>query len=258
MRAILGFPLPVFLLMVSIAGADDTKSKKGPKRDPKVLALLKQTADLYKNAKSLHVEVEVDTSTQNGEDKQEFQAKCTYDLERPDRFALRARQVRDKDAGVDCISDGKTLLVHAMRFKQYTESPAPKALADLTEKLAGYRRSNTGFFFPNLLTDDPYDSLVDDVISCSYAGKEKIGDVRAHHVKIVHPEIKWEAWIAVEGKPLVLKMATLVAVDEIRITGVETYRNWKVDGTPEKAAFEISAPANATKVDVLGPPKKGK
>jgi hypothetical protein len=258
MRAICGFLLPALLLAVSMAGADDVKSKQGRKRDPKVLAILKQTADFYKNAKSLHVEVEVETITQNGEDKQEFQAKCTYDLGRPDRFALRARHVKDKDAGLDCISDGKTMLIHALRFKQYTESPAPKTLADLGQKLARFSRANTGFFFPNLLTDDLYESLVDDVISCSYAGKEKIGDDEVHHVKIVHPEIRWEAWIAVEAKPLVLKVATLVAVDEYRATGVETYKNWKVDGTPDKAAFEISAPTNATKVDVLGPPKKDK
>src|SRR5262249_52476948 len=155
-------------------------------------------------------------------------------------------------AGINCISDGNRLLVHAMRLKQYTESDAPPSLASLGEKLAALRRTNTGFLVPNVLTEDPYEALMDDVISCNYGGKENLGEVECHHVKVVHPEIKWELWIAAKGKPFALRATTLVAVDEIRITATETYRNWKLDESPEKAAFTITVPSNATKVDVLG------
>ena len=206
----------------------------------------------------LHVDVAVETTTQNGEDKQEFHTQCNYDLERPNHFALHTRHVKDKEAGLDFVSDGKTLLVHAMRFKQYTESPAPKGFADLGQALAKYNRTNTGFFVPNLLTDDIYESLIEDVISCAYAGKDKLGDVEAHHVKVVHQEIKWEMWIAAEDKPLVLKAVTLVAVDEFRAAGVESYKNWKVDELPAKTAFSITPPPDASKVDVIGPPKPKK
>jgi hypothetical protein len=259
MHAIRWFVLLAALTAVCTAGAQESKSKKGPKRDPKVLELVKQTADLCKNAKTLHVEAVVETKVQNGEDKQEILAQCTYDLERPNRFGLHVRLGKDKDAGgVDCISDGKKLLVHALRLKQYTESAAPASLADLGDKIAALRRSNTGFLVPNLLAEDPYQALMDDVISCAYAGKENVGDVECHHVKVVHPEIRWEFWIAANGKPIVLKAATLIAVDEIRITAEERYGNWKIDEPPNKEAFTIVAPADATKVDELGSPKKSK
>jgi hypothetical protein len=258
MRAICGLLMPVLLLSVLSAGADDASAKKKPKRDPKALELVKQAADLCQNAKSLHVEVNVETNVQNGDEKQDLHYRCVYDLEKPGRFALRTRAVKDKESGLDCMTDGKTLLVHSLRLKQYTESTAPKSLADLPEQLVRFGRSTTGFFVPNLLADDPYESLVEDLITCSYAGKEKIGDVETHHVKAVHPELKWDLWIAAMGKPLVLKAATLVAVDEIRVTATETYRNWKVDEPLDKAAFAITAPANATKVDTLGAPKKSK
>jgi hypothetical protein len=246
------------LLSVAPAGADDAKVKKSPKRDPQALELVKQAAHLCKNAKTLHVEVEVETNVQNGDEKQDLHYRCVYDLERPSRFALRTRNVKDKDSGLDFVSDGKTLLVHSFRLKQYTESAAPSGLADFGDRLSRFGRSPTGFLFPNILTEDPYESLADDLITCSHAGKAKIGEIEAHHVKAVHPEIKWELWIAATGKPLVLKAATLVAVDEIRVTATETYRNWKVDEPLDKAAFAITAPANATKVDALGPPKKSK
>jgi len=256
MRAILGFLIPALLLSLSAAGAQDTKCKKVTKRDPKVLQLVKQAADLCKNAKSLHAEVDVEATIQNGDETQEFQAHCTCDLEQPSRFALRSRQVKNKELGLDYISDGKTLLVHSRRLKQYTQSAAPKRLADLGERLAGLGKPHSGFFIPNLLTEDLYESLMDDIISCTYAGKEKVGDHEAHHVKVVHPEVKWELWIAAEAKPSVLKATSLVAVDEYRATTVETYKNWKFDEAPDQAAFTITPPADATKVDVLGATKR--
>jgi hypothetical protein len=256
MRAIGGFVMLALLLTTAVCGADDAKTKKSPKRDPKALEFIKQAADLCKNAKTLHVEVDVETHVQNGEEKQDIQNRCTYDVERPGRFALRTRHMTDKQSGLDYISDGKTLLVNSMRLKQYTESAAPKGVTEIGERLARFGRSTTGFVLLNILTDDPYESLVDDIISCSYAGKEKVGAGDAHHVKVVHPEIKWELWIASEGKPLVLKATTLVAVDEIRVTATEDYKNWKFDEALDKSVFTITAPAAATKVDALGPPKK--
>jgi hypothetical protein len=258
MYAIRGILLFAALLAVSTAGAENPRTQKTPKRDPKVLALVKQAAELYKNAKSLHVEVDVATNVQNGDDKQEILAHCIYDLEKPNRFALHSRLVKEKDAGIDCISDGKKLLTHALRLKQYTESPAPENLSSLGDKLAPLRRTNTGFLLPNLLTEDPNESLMDDIISCAYAGQEKVREVECHHVKVVHPEIKWEMWIAAKDKPLILKVTTLVAVDEIRVAAAEAYRNWKVDEALDKAVFTITAPADATKVDVLGQQKKSK
>jgi hypothetical protein len=258
MRAFCGFAVLTLLLTLPAIGADDGKVQKGPKRDPKALEFIKQAVVLCTNAKTLHVEVDVETNVQNGEEKQDISNRCTYDLERPDRFALRTRHTKDKESGLDYVSDGKTVLVHSMRLKQYTESQAPKSVTEIGERLARFGRSASGFFVPNLLTEDPYESLVDDILSCSYAGKEKLGAVEAHHVKVVHPEIKWELWIAAERKPLVLKAATLVAVDEIRVTASEIYKNWKLDEPPDRTTFTITAPANATKVDALGAPKKSK
>jgi len=257
MRACLGFVF-VTLVAVSAGVVDEPKSKKTLKRDPKALEVLKQMATLYQSAKTLHVEATIETTIQNGEDRQEMRAQCVYDLERPDHVALHARHVNDKDAGVDFISDGKTQFLHSLRFKQYTEAPAPKKVSEFGQSFARISRANTGFFFPNLLTDDLYESLVEDIHSCAYAGKEKVGDVEAHHVKVVHPEIKWEMWIAATGKPLVLKASTLIDVDEYRAVGVESFKEWKLEEPPAKSAFSIAPPQGATKVDVLGPQKPKK
>jgi hypothetical protein len=257
MRAIFGIML-FGLICLSAAGADDPKPKKAVKRDPKVLEILKQSASLYQKASTLHVDTAIDMEVQNGEEKQEFHTRGSWDLARPDRFALRARPVEGKDAGVDFVSDGKTLLLHSLRFKQYTEAPAPKSLADAVPMMARVHRSNSGFLVPNLLTDDPYESLVEDIISCTYAGREKLGEVEVHHIKVVHPETKWEAWIAADGKPHVQKVLTLVAVDEIRISSVENYKNWKLDETPEKTAFSTTPPPGAVKTDTIGPPRPKK
>jgi hypothetical protein len=257
MRATFGIVF-ITLVAASAGGADDPKSKKAAKRDSKALEILKQMTTLYQNAKTLHVEASIDTTIQNGEDKQEMHAQSVYDLERPDHVALHARHAKDKDAGVDFVSDGKTQFLHSLRFKQYTESPAPKKVSEFGLSFARISRANTGFFFPNLLTDDLYESLVEDIYSCAYAGKQKLGEVEANHIKVVHPELKWEAWIAATGKPHVLKVITLVAVDEYRAEGVESFKEWKLDEPPANSAFSFAPPPSATKVDVLGPQKPKK
>src|SRR5947208_12616467 len=124
MYAIRGLLVLTAVLAVPAAGAEDAKTKKSPKRDPKVLELVKQAADLYKSAKTLHVEVDVETNVQNGEEKQEIRTTCTYDLEKPNRLALRTRPGKGNAADFACICDGKKLLVYAASLKQYTESPA--------------------------------------------------------------------------------------------------------------------------------------
>ena len=250
----------VFVSLVAVCAgfADDAKPKKPVRRDPKALEVLKRMAALYQSAKTLHVEVAIETTIQNGEDKQEMHAQSVFDLERPDHFALHARHAKDKDAGVDFVSNGKTQFLHSLRFKQYIESPAPKQVSEFGQSFARIHRANSGFFFPNLVTDDLYESLVEDIHSCAYAGKEKVGDLEAHHVKVVHPEIKWEMWIATTGKPLVLKVTSLVAVDEYRAAGVETFKDWKLDAPPSNSAFSFAPPPSAAKVSAFGPQKPKK
>jgi hypothetical protein len=94
---------------------------------------------------------------------------------------------------------------------------------------------------------------MDGVNSCSYAGKEKVGDVDAHHLKFSQDAFDWEMWVAVEGKPWIVKMTSSRGNDQGKFSTEELYRNWKLDEKPAKDVFAFTAPKEAKKVDAFQP-----
>jgi clostripain len=223
-------------------GADDGKL------DKKVLDIVKQVSNLHKNARSLHVEAALSWSGGQGK----FDTEVTYDLEQPNRLAMRSRHQHDKDAGLTVVCDGKVLFTYAAKAKHYAQTAAPTDWQEMGAALLRLGRPNTGMLFANVLAADPYEQLMDGVKSCSYAGKDKVGEVEAHHLKFSQDQFDWEMWVAVEGKPLVVKMTrTRPGGDGNKLTVEELYRNWKLDTPPGKAVFSFSPPKDATKVDSL-------
>jgi hypothetical protein len=230
------------------AGADDTKAKE---LDKKVVGLVKQATDLYKAAKSLHVEAAVETHVETADQKRDIKSAAVYDLEKPNLFALVTKVNGDDNAGPNVVCDGKSLFVHAKRLKQYTQEEAPEDLAGVGRVLPPFGHASTGMLFQNLLTEEPYETLMDGVTECSYKGKEKVNETEAHHLAFVQPDMKWELWVAAEGKPLVLKASSTRDLENGKMTTVETYREWKVDGNPAKSVFSFSAPEGVKKVKIF-------
>ncbi len=220
--------------------------------DAKVVTVVKQAAALYKNARSVRAELRAETTVTGGTGDRKIDITAGVEFERPNRFALRAEHADDADAGLELVCDGRNLYAHARRLKQYTESKAPTDLAGVGRALVRFGHANTGMLFQNVLAEDPDDQLLDGVTSCSYVGREKVGDAVAHHLKLHQPDLDWEAWVAAEGKPFVLKVVTSAAGDGAKMVTVETYQNWKVDYGPDKAAFQFDPPPNARKVKSIG------
>jgi hypothetical protein len=256
MRKVLVLPLLALTLVVLRAGADDAKQANN--LDKKVLDLVKQAADVYRNAKSLHVEAEVNTQIEDGEQKRQIKSDAVYDMEKPNLFSLKTRLNGDVNAGPDITSDGKKLFIHAKRLKQYTEDDAPEELSAMGRVIPQFGHPTTGMLFQNLLTDDPYETLMDGVTSCSYAGKEKVDDKEAHHLKFEQPGLNWELWVAAEGKPLVLKAASAQTTENGKANTVETYKNWKLDSSPAKETFSFATPEGSKKVKVIQRQNDGK
>jgi outer membrane protein assembly factor BamB len=220
--------------------------------DPRAVEVVKRAATLFKNARSIHADAELLT-TVSGPQEQKIEITAAVDAKRPNFFALRSRHKKDDNAGLELVSDGRTLYMHGRRVKQYTESKAPADLDGVGKSMVRLGHAATGMLFQNVLAEDPAEMLLDGVASCEYAGHDKIGGMEAHHVKLKQPDLDWEVWIAAEGKPYVLKVVTNVAQDSVKMVTVETYRNWKLDSDPDDAAFKFVPPAGAAKVKALGP-----
>jgi hypothetical protein len=109
---------------------------------------------------------------------------------------------------------------------------------------------NAGILFRNLLSDDPSETLMTGVLSCAYAGIERIDDRAAHYLKFSQADFNWELWVAEEGPPVVLKMRSVFAGDRGTVF-VESYRQWEIDGRFPEGSFKFEVPQRSKKVDRL-------
>src|SRR5262245_27383922 len=110
-------------LVPALAAARAGEAKRGPQEgmDKKALDVLKEAGALYKDAKSMHADAEIATMATDGEKKREAKVTATVDFARPNKFALRGRGKDDKDAGVEVVTDGKTIFAFLRRLNEYTE-----------------------------------------------------------------------------------------------------------------------------------------
>jgi hypothetical protein len=244
------FILPALTLVAAalLARADDAKKSD---MDPKALDILKKASAVFKDMKSMHVEASIVADISTEDVKKQTKTEAVYDMEAPNRFAFRTKIDGKADAGTDIVCDGKKMFTYAKGAKQYTEEEAVKSLADIGGSLQQAGMPNTGLLFANVLTEDPYDSLMMGVTEASYAGTEKVNGTEAHHLKFVQPGLKWELWIATTGKPLVLKGLSVLESDNGKAKVVETYQNYKVDGEPAKDAFNFKPDGESKKVNTI-------
>jgi hypothetical protein len=234
-------------------GGDDKKEQTA--LDPKVIEIVKQVGAIYKDAKSIHGDLSL-AVTNDGEKKAEIKTTGTYDIEKPNRLALRTKS-EDGKAGIEYITDGKQVNILRRRLNQYMSDEAPASLSDVSQALQMQGYPNTGILFQNVLTDDPAGALMDGVNSCSYAGTEKVGDTNAHHLKFMQDAFNWEMWVPTEGKPLVLKIVTTRDTDNGKMIVEEKYSNWKIDSPAGKEVFSF-APNGAKKVEQFDSGESGK
>ena len=219
------------------------------KLDKKVVELCKKVGDLYKNAKTLHTEAAIVTKIDNNGQKREMNVTAVYEIERPNRLSLKTQVSGDGKKGPDVICDGKKLTVYRKAIQQYVQEDAPKDVSGLGSKVLPIGPATTGILVPNILNDDPADSLLQGVNSCSYVGLDKVDGTPAHHMKFSQDQFDWEMWVASEGKPFVLRMSQSADGGNGKATSTETYKNSTVDVPVGKDAFTFSPPKDASKVD---------
>lgn len=219
------------------------------KLDKKAVELCKKVGDFYKNAKTFHTEGTFVSKIDNNGEKREINVAAVYDIERPNRLSLKTQMDGDAKKGPDIISDGKKVTVYRKALKQYVEEDAPQDVTGLGAKVLPIGPFMTGILVPNLLNDDPGDSLLQGVNSCSYVGLDKVDGTSAHHMKFSQDQFDWEMWVAAEGKPFVLRMSQSVDGPNGKTKFTETYKNSTVDAPVGKDAFTFTAPKDAAKVD---------
>jgi thiol-disulfide isomerase/thioredoxin len=251
----------------SAVAAPPAKGAPAKENPADAKAVLKELAKFYRQKKTFQVDFDQKMTIHFNGLKNTIESQAKITVERPNRIAMRQK---DPQSGMDVVCDGKQLSVSFAPLNQYTQTDAPKLLDELlTNPLVMGGISGRGPLL-DVFADDPFKTLMDGVTKDEYAGREKLGEAEAHHLKFEQDQFDWELWVAVGEQPLVMQAAfdmkkSLAAgglpeeqLEDAQMSLVQRYKNWQVDKAPGADAFAFEPPAGAKKVDnFFGGPEGG-
>lgn len=250
-------------------GADGAKSEAGVaapagglSAKPSAEEVIRRVAEFYQRPKSLQVDHVHTMHVQQSGDDRAMTSQSSVVAQRPNLLAMR----QQKDGqGIDIVSDGKNLYIYVPAMKKYTQAKAASSFEEIARDPVVSGLAGGGPFLLNLLAPDPYQAIMSGVTSSTYVGRETIDGVTAHHLKFSQKDLDWELWVDAGAQPLVLRQAVdmtkaLEAMGQVpkgvKLTSVQTYKNWKLDVQPSAEAFAFTAPEGAKKVDSLFEPEQ--
>jgi hypothetical protein len=224
----------------------------GCSRSPTPDAVMRKMAAFYQEAHNVQVASELTTTFKSDDREGKMTQHRSVAIQRPNLLSVTI----EKDAGMELICDGDKLYTSMPALQSYREAPAPQNCEELLKVAFG---GNVLALFPlELMMEDVHAALMAGVTSSTYVGSEKLGGVSAHRLKFSQQDFSWEIWIAADGDPLVLQVATDTSAGFARVseafggargsmqsTIVERFRNWKIDTELPKETFVFSPPPGA-------------
>ena len=213
--------------------------------------VLKRVADLFAEAQSFSVTVNMDINIDAGGQKQNDSAVIKFAVRKPDKF--RVHFSNGETAGLT-VSNGQTVHTHMEQFNQYTEQPANRK-APLQNELMGVLLNSA------LIAENPYAALTEPAKSVTLRGTTKVDDVECDVVRMPTDEGVVDLYVRKQGQPLPMK----VEVDQspmLKAAGRDgtikvtmRYTDWTIDQPIADEQFAFTAPEGSRKVSQFGPPK---
>ena len=179
------------------------------------------------------------------EQKLELASSGTVVLNRPDKIrATRSGGFAD----VEMSFDGKTLTLMGKTLNMYAQLDAPGTVDHLVDELR--LEHNRALPAADLLSSDPYDVLMLDVVDVKDLGSGVIGGVECDYLAFRAKEVDWQIWIAHGERPYPCRYV----ITSKLITGGPQYtiqiRDWKNGDEVAATDFSFKNPTKARKVEL--------
>lgn len=151
--------------------------------------------------------------------------------------------------------DGNTLTLYNPSDKVYATEPAPGTIDDMLH----FARDTYGLGAPvsDLIYNNAFSLLIQDVNFAVVIGKEMIGKVSCDHLLFSRPGVDFQIWIAEGDSPLPFKyVVTDTATPEL--LGFVTYmRNWEITPIVTESLFKFEPPKGTKKITFLKAEQSG-
>jgi hypothetical protein len=184
----------------------------------------------------------VEVVTKQGE-KLQFLSSSSVSFQRPNK--LRSDRVGDV-VDASFYYDGTQFALYGKNINMYVVLPAPSTIDQALDEI----RSKYGIDPPaaDLLYDNPYSVLMEDVVSGKDLGPSYIHGTRCRHLAYRAKEVDWQLWVEDDSTPLprryVITSKDVIGSPEY-IVNLDT---WNTSPTFPSGTFTFVPPAGAQKV----------
>ena len=229
-----------------------------PAPDPMVGKSLMALGMVLQSSKHFRCQVTFLINSEMEGMKQEISASYALAVERPNRLALRFLKGM---TGNTVVCDGKKVITYASALNRYEEKEAPRSFEQFTQGLGPM--SGNILFVDNLLRDDIYAAIMDGVIKANYAGKVMVDGRECDHLKFEQDQFDWELWVTSGVKPVVIQVVYNMAksftvpggepvpAKGMKMTVLNRFSDWVIDGVLPSDTFEFKPPSGAHKAESI-------
>jgi hypothetical protein len=246
-------PTPVAVVMPEAALTNTV-----PAPDPMVGKSLMALGSTLQSAKQFRCQVMFRINSEMEGMKQEISASYALAAERPNRLSLRFLKGM---TGNTVVCDGKKIITYAAMLNRYEEKEAPKTFEQFSQGLGPM--SGNILFVDNLLRDDIYAAIMDGVVKATYSGRTTLDGLPCDHLKFEQDQFDWELWVTTGLKPVVVQVVydmaksftaaggEAVPAKGMKMTVINRFSDWVLEGDMPAGTFEFTPPAGAHKAESL-------
>lgn len=228
--------------------AATTEPAQHPKVDDKAEEVLRQMSDYMSGLRTFTVTADSVTEvvTEEGQ-KLAFGATSNIAVERPNK--LRADRKGDV-ANLSLFYDGKEMSLLGRKVNMYATAAAPPTL----DAAIDFGRESLSLEAPgaDLLYSNPYEMLMENVVSGRYLGTSELRGRTCHHLAFRNAETDWQLWVADGPAPLPCKyvITSKQVPHEPQFSVV--LRDWNTQPELPAGWFDFQPPKGATEIDFFG------
>ena len=238
------YAIGVFVLSATLVTGVRAQS---PGVDPSASQILKRMTDYLGGLKqfSVHTQNTLEDWLDSGH-KIDFDVSANVTIRRPNKIhAARKGELIDQDF----YYDGETLTLYSPSDKVYATEPAPGTF----EELFKFMFESLGFLVPvsDLVYEDAFPLLMQDVIFATVIGKTFIGGVKCDHLLFSRPGVDFQVWVADGDKPLPYKYVVTDTGRPGRLSISTVMSDWDLNPTVNDARFSFVPPKGVRQINFM-------
>ncbi len=231
----------------AVAKSEAKEPSRPPIVDPRADQLLREMGTYLSDAKqfSFRADIDYDEVLPTGQ-KVQFAAIEDVAVQRPNRAYVEYQG----DLGAKRMwYDGKQLTVLDAAERVYATTSVPGKLDAALAKM----EDDHGFSPPlaELLFDDPYAALNEDVVFGLYMGLHDVDGKRCHHLAFVNKDVDWQIWIEDGTEVVPCKLVVTYKLLPGSPQFVAVLSDWRTGERFAETIFKPMIPDGVRKIDFV-------